>query len=487
MSFMRTRGLRLVVPVAIAALAMGGCGSSPAKPTPSPTSTRSASPSNAAATTVVRWFVGLGKGNNAAQVDAEKAFVSDYNAKQKRIYINLEIVPAAAANQTLKSEIADGVPPDIVGPLGVADRNGYGGAFLDLSGEVARTQYDMTRFPAAVVDFFKDPKEGLIGLPYLINPGFIFYNRDIFNKLGLPDLPKKVGDQWNGQDWTWDAVAGLAAKLTVDLKGKKSTDAGFDPNNIVQYGFDFQWSDARRTASCFAPGTFLGNGDTAVISDAWKAAWTWYYDAMWKTHIAPITKVVNSPLLGKGSTVASGHVAMAASWTWAISTYGQQGPDGKAIVNFASWDIGVMPSYLGKTSSPMDADTFEIMKTTAHPDEAFQAMVAIMADKTLQTVYGGMPAAGTEQTAWFDQFDKYLARLFPTTHVSWSVLQEMENYPSNPSPESDLPNVQKVNALANTFYARLQSTAGLTVPNEITNLQNGIQRLFDQASASPSR
>lgn len=480
---MRRRGLRLISLAAIAVLIVSACGPTPVKPTPVPTPTVALTP---ARMTVVRWFVGLGKGNDAAQVEAEKAFVKAYNASQSKIYINLEIVPTATAYDTLKSEIANGSAPDIVGPVGVRSRNGFSGAFLDLSQEIAKSGYDMTRYPSALTDFFNQGKEGQVGLPYLISPGFVFYNKDIFTKANLPALPKKQGDQWNGKDWTWDTLATVAAQLTLDKKGKKSTDAGFDTANIVQYGIDFQWADARRTASCFAAGTFLDANGGATIPDGWKAAWTWYYNAIWKTHIAPPIKVVNSPLLGNGSTVASGNLAMAVSWPWAISTYGSVDKSGHSTAKFASWDIAVMPSTGGKTISPLDADTFVITKGSAHPDEAFQAMVAIMGDKPLQVAYGGMPAATADQAAWFDQFDKYLAKVFPGNTVSWSVLQEMENYPANPSPEADLPNFQKVINLTATFYSRMQSSGSLNLPNEMANLQAEIQKAFEQASISPS-
>jgi multiple sugar transport system substrate-binding protein len=480
---MRKRGSQLATLAAVAAL-VGACGSTVATPTPLLSPIPTAAP---AGTTVVRWFVGLGLGNAPNQVQAEASFVKAYNASHTGIYINLEIVPSASAAATLKLEIADGVAPDIVGPVGIADRDGFSGAFMDLTPEIAKTGFDMTRYPSAIIDLLQQSNGAQVGLPYLIYPGFIFYNKDIFAKAGLPDLPTRVGDQWNGEDWTWDALAALAAQLTVDKAGKKSTDTGFNAANIVQYGIDFPWSDARTMASSWAPGSFVGPDGKATIPDAWSAAWTWYYNAIWKYHIAPSTKVEDSALLNNGSTVASGHVAMALSWTWAISTYGSLDTSGKSTAKraLANWDIAVLPSYNGQTSSPSDADTFVILKGTAHPDSAFEAMLAIMADKNLQAAYGGMPAATGDQAAWFTGQDAALASIFPNNQVSWSVLQEMENYPANPGPEAEVPNFQAVNQLTNAFYARLQGTSGLNITNEMANLQRQIQRAFDQAATSP--
>ena len=486
---MGRRGLRLVALTVIPALVLGACGSTVATPTTAPSASgKTAVPSLAASQgmIVVRWFVGLGQGMQPSQIEAQKAFVKTYNASQGRIYINLEIVPTANAYDVLKTEIAVGNAPDIIGPVGVSARNGFAGVFRDLSPEITKFNYDTSKFPSAMLDFFKQGGDGQIGLPYLIYPGFMFYNKDIFGQQNLPDLPKKVGDQWNGKDWTWDTLSTIAAQVTLDINGKKSTDTGFDASKIVQFGIDFQWADGRQMASCFASGSFVGADGKATIPDGWKAAWNWYYNAMWTKHYAPTGKYISSALLNTGTTVSSGHIAMDASWGWVINSYGSLDKAGKTTAKFAKWDIAVMPSYNGKTSSPLTADTFTITKASAHPDEAFQAMVAIMADKNLQIVYGGMPAATSDQQAWFDQFDAYLDKIFPGNKVSWSVLQEMENYPANPSPEADMPNFAKVINLARAFYANLEGTAGLNVDTELTKLQTDIQKAFDEAAASPT-
>ncbi len=478
---MARRGLRLISLVAIPALVIACTGTS-ATNTPAastPVETQAPAP---AGVTVVRWFVGLGSGTQPNQIDAQKKFVAAYNAQNNGIYINLEIVPNANAYDILKTEISAGNAPDIIGPVGVRGRNGFSGVFLDLTSEVQKNGYDTSKFPPAMLDFFKQGGDGLVGLPYLIYPAYMFYNKDIFAKFGLANLPTKVGDKWGDKDWTWDTVAEIGKQVTIDSNGKKSTDAGFDANKIVQFGIDFQWWDGRRMASAFGGGSFVGSDGKATIPDAWKAAWKWYYDAMWKFHFAPTGKYISSALLNQGTTVSSGAIAMDAANGWSINSYGTAGK-----AKFKAWDMGVLPAYNNKVSGPLDADTFTIVKQTAHPDEAFKAMVAIMADKNLQSVYGGMPAATGDQAAWFADFDKQLAAVFPGNKVTWSVLQEMENDPAVPSHEADMPNFLKVINLYGAFYTKLQSQAGLNVDTELTKLQADIQKAFDEAAASPSK
>jgi multiple sugar transport system substrate-binding protein len=275
----------------VAYAAVQSAGNTAHKPTPSPT----ASPTPGylvdqtsapiAGRTTVRWFVGLGSGTLTSQIEAQKAFVANYNATNKDgIAIQLEVVENSTASEVLRTEIAAGNAPDIVGPVGVIGRNGFSGAFLDLTDEIRKNKVDMSAYDSSLVSFLQEGG-AQIGLPYDIFPGYIWYNKDMFAAAGLPDLPTKIGEQYQGQDWTWDNLARVAASLTVDKNGFHAIDAGFDKNGIVKYGMDFQWADARRIASCFGGGTFLGpDGKTAQVPAVWTNAFNWYYNAIWKGH-----------------------------------------------------------------------------------------------------------------------------------------------------------------------------------------------------------
>jgi len=303
----------------------------------------------------------------------------------------------------------------------------------------------------------------------------MFYNKDLFAKANLPDLPQKVGDQYNGATWDWDAVKKIGQQLTLDNKGKKASDAGFDANNIVQFGIDFQWWDGRRMASAFGGAAFVkDDGVTAQIPAVWAAAWKWYYDAMWVSHFAPTGKYISSTQLNQGTTVSSGKIAMDGANGWSINSYGSAGK-----ATFQKWDMGVLPSYNGVTSGPLDADTFTIAKASRNQDAAFKALVAISADKKLMQTYGGMPASTALQADYFKAFDTTLKAVFPDNQVTWAVLSEMLKYPAVPSHEANMPNFLKVTSDYSAFYTKLQNTAGLDVDAELATLLTTIQADFD--------
>jgi multiple sugar transport system substrate-binding protein len=430
--------------------------------------------------TTVRWFVGLGSGTLTPQIEAEKAFVASYNATNRDgIAIQLEVVENSTASEALRAEIAAGNAPDIVGPVGVIGRNGLSGGFLDLTDEIRKNNVDMTAYDSSLVRFLREGG-AQIGIPYDISPGYIWYNKDMFAAAGLPDLPTKIGELYQGQPWTWDNLAQVAASLTVDKNGFHATDAGFDKNGIVKYGMDFQWADARRIASCFGSGTFLAaDGRTAQIPSVWTDAFKWYYNAIWKGHYVPNGAAEVSPILGSGRLMSSGRLAMNAGWAWSITSIASAAADSKV----KSWDIAAMPSWNGTTTSPLDADTFTILKSSTNPDAAFKAMLAIIADPSLMKNYGSEPARTADQAAYFDSFDKTLAPIFPGNHVTWSVLTEMAAVPAIPSHEADMPNATKANADITAFLGRLKNTAGLNIDTELAKLQQALQKDFDSSSA----
>ena len=480
---MGRRGLRLVALAAVTVLALGACGGGNA--TPQAGASQSAKAPKAAgspgrtAGSVIRWYVGLGSGTTTGQVNAEKAFVASYNQlNPDGITLKLEVQPSATAYDTLKSEMAAGNSPDIVGPIGMAAQNGFEGLFTDLSSEITKYNYDLKAFPDELVKFLNQGKDGQIGLPYLCYPGYIWYNKDAFTKANLPGLPTKVGDTYQGQPWDWNALGKVAAQLTLDNKGRKATDTGFDKANIVKYGMDFQGLDARRIASLFGSGSFLNaDGKTAQVPATWADAFTWYNSAMWTGHYAPSAAAESGVLLAGGNSMASGNVAMNAAWGQSITSIAASASTAKV----KNWDIGVIPSWKGTTTSPLDAETFTITKTSSNPDAAFKAMLAIMADTSLMKAYGGLPAKVADQSAYTSALDSTLAPIFPGIKVSWSVLDEMMVHPAMPSDLENLPGLAQVTTDYTAFLTKLQANAGLDMKAELAKLLTTLQADFNAA------
>ena len=97
-------------------------------------------------------------------------------------------------------------------------------------------------------------------------------------------------------DWNYDTINKIAKLLTVDKNGKDATQAGFDPTNIVQWGFEPQRDDLRGLGAYWGAGSLAAaDGKTAQIPDDWKTAWKFYYDGIWKDHFSMTGPISRAP------------------------------------------------------------------------------------------------------------------------------------------------------------------------------------------------
>jgi multiple sugar transport system substrate-binding protein len=486
----RSRGSAVFALTAVVALIASACGTA-TSPSPSQTASSAApsastllvTPEPIAAGpgpnggTVVRWFIGLGAGTQPAQIGPEQKFITDYNASQKDVYIQYEIVDNTQAANILKTEIAAGNAPDIIGPVGVEGLNLFADQLLDLKSLIASTGYKPTGVDQSLVDFFNSLGQNgaTVGLPFAVYPSFIIYNQDLFEEAGLPLPPTKVGDQYDGKPWDLDALRSLAMKLTVDKNGKDATEASFDPENIEQWGFEAQFMDnynLRAESAWFGAGALQDSGGKAVVPDYIAQAAKWYNDGVWKDHFIPTAAQVSSDLLSAGSEFASGNIAIDEGHTWFTCCVTPPAPKKPFKFGFA-----INPLVNGKITSPLHADTFSVLKTTKVPDATFKALTAMVASSDLLTAYGAMPADQSKQQAWFDSIDKQ----FPGMKLNWDVAKQMLAYPDIPNHQSFVPDYAKVRAAMQAFGNNYRTKSGLDMDAELATLKQTLQGIFDAA------
>jgi len=429
--------------------------------------------------TVVRWFIGLGAGTQPAQIGPEQAFIAAYNASQTEVYLQYEIVDNTQAANILQTQIASGTAPDIIGPVGVEGLNLFADQLYDLKPLIASTGYQSTGVDQALVDFFNSLGQNgaTVGLPFAVYPSFIFYNKALFDEAELPLPPTKVGDLYEGKPWDIEALRTLAMKLTVDKNGNDATNPSFDPENIVQWGFESQFMDnynLRAESAFFGAGSLLAeDGKTAVIPEYMAQGAKWYNDGVWKDHFIPTAQQVQSDLLNAGGEFASGNIALNEGHTW--FTCCATPPEGVQPFTFG---FAVNPLVNGKITSPLHADTFSVLKTTKVPDAAFKALTAMVASPELLTAYGAMPADQTKQQAWFDSIDAN----FPDMGLNWDVAKEMLAYPDIPNHQSFVPDYAKVRSAMQAFGNNYRTTSGLDMDAELAKLQQTLQGIFDAAA-----
>jgi multiple sugar transport system substrate-binding protein len=427
----------------------------------------------------VRWYVGLGAGTDAPVIEAQQAIVDEFNASQNDIRLVLEIVDNAQAYDILATQIAAGNAPDIVGPVGIRGRSNFPGAWLDMSELIATTGYDLSDFDPELVEFYRIEGQGQIGLPFAVFPSFMIYNKVLFDEAGLPYPPSRYGDSYVTADgrelpWNFDTLRDLAMELTVDSNGNDATMAGFDPNNIVQWGFMSKWTDLRGRLTMFGPGNFVDQNGDAVVPEHWVTGAQWIHDAMWQDHFWPSGPYATSDLLGGGNQFESGNLAMGQTHLWYLSCCMGALQD--------EWAFAPMPAADdGAITAKLHADTFAITSASRNPQAAFTVLTHLLSPEVagrLAAIYGGMPARLSLQGDFLAVFgeDKY-----PGRTIDWSIVSDSLAYPDNPSHEEGMPSFREAEALYNAFTQRFENEPNFDVAAEFAMLRAELQLLFASA------
>lgn len=425
----------------------------------------------------LRWYIGLGAGEEPELKAPQQAMVDAFNAAHPNIHLTMEIVPYNSAYETLGTQITSGNPPDIVGPVGVSGGEAFHGLWLDLAPYIEKTKYDLSNFDQNAVDFWKVGGEGQVGLPYALYPSMLFYQKGMFDEAKLNYPPHKYGEKYKWPDgteeeWNYATLQKLGMKLTVDQNGKTADQDGFDATKIKQYGFVWQGhEDARAIGSYFGAGSMVAeDGKTAQIPPPWIDAWKWTYDSIWKYHFHPDYATQQSEAWGASNPFDSGKIAMGITFLWytcCMENAGQQ------------WDIAAVPSYNGKTTANLNADTFRVLKSTKHPDEAFEVVAFMTGDndaaKALLTEYGAFPARKSFQADFFNSLNEQ----FPQK-PDWQVALDGIQYADIPSFEGFFPNYNESLNRVSTFYNLIQTTDGLDMDAEIAKLKSDLQAIYDK-------
>lgn len=464
--------------LALVLAACGGQGSPVDSGGESPAEASAAAPAESAATgdaVEIEWFVGLGTGENEEQIPTEEEVVAAFNDANPGIHLTLTVVDNTEASTTLATRIAAGDAPDIIGPVGIRGLQSFGDQLLDIGPYIDSSGVDLSEIPQALIDVY-NVNGTQIGIPMAVYPSFIYYNKALFDEAGLPYPPHEVGEQYEGQDWTWETVRELAMQLTVDANGNDATSPDFDPESIEQYGLDAQFTenDARAWSTIFggSGSAVAEDGTTAQWPDNWRDGLQFMYDGIWEDHFIPDATAVQG--LADGNTFQSGLIAMDVVHQWyTCCIYPAEGDP--AVTD---WDIAVLPEGPdGEITSKLHADTIAIMASTEHPDEAFEVLTYLAASPELTQVWGALPAIESQRDDFFAGLDETFAPL----EIDWNVSTQMLEYPDNPSHEAFMPSFDEADSANKDLGNRIWTTPDLDLAAEIDAHVELLQGIFDDA------
>jgi multiple sugar transport system substrate-binding protein len=412
---------------------------------------------------VVTWFVGLGTGTQPAQIDAQNQVVADFNASQDEIELVINIgADFTTSRDTFSTLVAAGTAPDIVGPVGVGGSNAFQDVWADLNPLVESTGYDLSGFDPALVDLYRTGDGQLLGIPFAVFPSLTYYNIDLFDEAGLNYPPADFESNYVMPDgsevpWNYDTVKAIGIILTVDANGNDATSPDFDPTQIVQFGFNFQWAQQRLMWTQLQPEDWYDEeANVVTIPQSWIDGSLWIQDALWTSHFMPNNTYAGSDLFGAGNVFQSGNLAMAVTPLWYTCCLGD------SVGNFG-WDMAVVPRSLdGEYHVATDADTFRLTKDSPNPEAAFTALSYLLNEgvPTLTLAYGAFPARPEYQQTYIDGLTTRYASLSNTSVIAASLAL---NNPGNMHHESYHPEWQQGADRTQAFSSLLFGDTGADI------------------------
>jgi multiple sugar transport system substrate-binding protein len=451
--------LRILL-IAILLTGLYGC-----RPLPSATST---------VPVEVHWLNNLILGESRIAA-AEQSLVDRFNASHPGIHLTAEPPSAGETDlDQLRTEIAAGNGPDLIGPYDFPYENDIYDQFLDLEPLARSAGYDLEQFNPNLLASYRS-SQGLVGLPFIAYPAALFYQKEMFTRAGLNPPPSRYGVNYvwpDGTQTVWDyaSLARAARLLTLDAQGRNAGQADFDRTAIVQYGFAPQWQDSAQLADFFGGGSLLTQDGRMTIPDGYRQAWEWYYDGIWgQQPFIPDGSTATQDQFGRGSYFDSGTVAMVTGQSWLLCCLDHAGEH---------WDLAALPSFQGKVHGRVDAETIYIWKGTRHPREAFIALTYLIGPASGEWV--GLLEAVPGRIADQDQALANLFQPFPWAS-NWAVFKAGLEVPDTPHTEPGQVDWLAVSTRMTDFQNQLAMDGRLDLEAQFKTLQADLQTIADRS------
>jgi multiple sugar transport system substrate-binding protein len=298
------------------------------------------------------------------------------DAAHPEFVVELEPVPQQAFGERANARIASGTLPDVVRIEGLsAQRWIRGGAFLDLA---SAPGFDPALldgyFPGVFAPFRWN--DALWALPDTATPDLLYFNKTMFDAAGVA---------YPTDAWTYDDMREAAVRLTLDEAGRSPRDPGFDPERIVQWGWNgsltFFWQ--RHLIQAFGA-DWCADADCttfAATTPGVVRAAQWWADLVQVDHAG-----LHDPYSGgqtgvPGDPFISGSAAMGYNGFFAVGQLNE----------FGVIDYDVAQPLLGEDGArhtPLSTNGYAISAESAHPREALLLLAALTAPEFQAATWG---------------------------------------------------------------------------------------------------
>ncbi|MFE5321819.1 ABC transporter substrate-binding protein [Paenibacillus sp. NPDC056579] len=302
-------------------------------------------------TTPVKLKIYFSNGSITDQ-DLNSLIVEELNKKYP--YITVEAIRPGKGT-TIEELIAADQTPDIIYASN-GDLNGF--KILDLLEDITplakEQQVDFGRFDPIIFDSVRavSDKGEVYGLPFFAHFSGLYYNKDIFDKFGVP---------YPEDGMTWEDTMELAKKLSREDNGV--TYKGLDPDTIARMAMQL-------------PVTVVDHNTNRarIDSNEWREIFT-LAKGIWSIPNNKPDKL--NSYQSRNWFMKDKNIAMLPYNN--LLNIGLE----DATKNGLNWDVAQYPSYKEKPNiySHVDAQIFAITKTSKHKSQAMQLLSVAVSDE----------------------------------------------------------------------------------------------------------
>ncbi|MEF3304560.1 ABC transporter substrate-binding protein [Paenibacillus sp. GYB003] len=276
----------------------------------------------------------------------------------RKKYPNVTIERIQPSTTATPEEVLSTYTPDLL--FGVLQQRVLRtGAYEDLRELIKLHRFDENRLKPVgyeyVKDITKDKGGAILAIPFNINQHVMYYNKDIFDKFGVPYPTDK--------QMTWDEAVELGAKLTRTAGGVHYV--GLVPDNLAGIAKSFE-----------NPVLDRKTGKAAIDTPDWRRVFELQKKIFETPGYITADKTWNwtRDHFMKDQTIGM-RVAWLANMVGPLEELRQQG------VEF-NWDIAPAPNFADRLGTTRGAQVhaLSVNSRSKHKDEAFQVIAEILSD-----------------------------------------------------------------------------------------------------------
>jgi multiple sugar transport system substrate-binding protein len=221
----------------------------------------------------------------------------------------------------------------------------------DMTDLIKAAGINLGSFEPGIIEYAKNMSGGgkIYGLPVLMDTLVLYYNKDIFDKFGVPYLKDGM---------TWDEILGISKRLTVNDGTKQYVGFSVSPGHIVRMNQLSQpYIDTTTDKVTFDHENWKKILETTIIqpnaSDGYRAK------------LQQLNRLPNT-----GNFLNDKDLAM---WVFLSNMYYANTPE---VMDSLNWDMVALPSFKEKprVGSQVQAYFFSVTATSKHKAQATEVI-----------------------------------------------------------------------------------------------------------------